>query len=56
MFAYDSAVAEAFPTIRAGVVHATSLTNGPSTRGLLDEYRSEQQAAVERLEATPIAA
>ena len=55
MFAYDSAVAEAFPTIRAGVVHATNLTNGPSTRGLLDEYRSEQQAAVERLEATPIA-
>lgn len=55
LFAYDEAVAEQYPTIRAGVVHATGLTNGPSPPGLLDEYRAEQGAASERLDATAIA-
>ena len=52
MFAYDDAVAGRYPTIRAGLVHATGLTNGPSPPDLLDEYRAEQRAASERLEAT----
>jgi DNA/RNA-binding domain of Phe-tRNA-synthetase-like protein len=55
MFAYDEAVAERYPTIRAGVVHATGLANGPSQPELLEEYRAEQHAASERLEATAIA-
>jgi DNA/RNA-binding domain of Phe-tRNA-synthetase-like protein len=55
VFAYDDAVAERYPTIRAGVVHATGLANGPSPPGLLDEYRAAQQAASERLSATAIA-
>jgi DNA/RNA-binding domain of Phe-tRNA-synthetase-like protein len=55
MFAYDAAVAERYPTIRAGVIHATGLANGPSPPGLLDEYRAEQRAASERLEATAVA-
>ena len=55
MFAYDSAITERFPTIRAGVIHATNLTNGPSPPELLEEYRAEQRAAAERLEVTPVA-
>jgi DNA/RNA-binding domain of Phe-tRNA-synthetase-like protein len=55
MFAYDDAVAERYPTIRAGVIHATRLANGPSSPELLEEYRAEQQAASERLKATVIA-
>ena len=55
MFAYDDAVTERYPTIRAGVIHATGLANGPSPPALLDEYRAEQRAASERLKATAIA-
>lgn len=55
MFAYDDAVAERYPMIRAGVAHATGLDNGPSPAELLDEYRAEQRAASERLKATAIA-
>ncbi len=55
MFAYDDAVAERYPTIRAGVIHATGLANGPSPPELLDEYRAEQQAASEMLKATAMA-
>ena len=55
MFTYDDAVAERYPTIRAGVIHATGLANGPSSAELLDEYRAEQQAASDRLNATAIA-
>jgi DNA/RNA-binding domain of Phe-tRNA-synthetase-like protein len=54
MFAYDDAVAERYPTIRAGVIHATGLANGPSSTELLDEHRAEQQAASDRLNATAI--
>jgi DNA/RNA-binding domain of Phe-tRNA-synthetase-like protein len=55
MFAYDDAIVERYPTIRAGVIHATGLANGPSPPGLLEEYRAEQRAATERLDATAIA-
>jgi DNA/RNA-binding domain of Phe-tRNA-synthetase-like protein len=55
MFAYDDALAERFPTIRAGVIHASRLSNGPSPPELLEEYLAEQQATSERLKATAIA-
>jgi DNA/RNA-binding domain of Phe-tRNA-synthetase-like protein len=55
MFAYDDAVAQRFPTIRAGVIHASRLANGLSPPELLEAYRAEQQAASERLKATAIA-
>lgn len=55
MFAYDDAVAKRFPTIRAGVIHATGLENGPSPPELLDEYQAEQRAASYRLNETAIA-
>ena len=54
MFAYDDAVVERYPTIRAGVIHATGLANGPSPPELLEEYRAEQRAALTKLEATAI--
>lgn len=49
LFAYDGAIVERFPAIRAGVVRANGLTNGPSPPGLLDEYGAEQEAVSERL-------
>src|SRR6266511_3177602 len=55
MVAYADAVAERYPTIRAGVIHATGLANGPSSSELLDDYRAEQQAASQRLKAMAIA-
>ena len=55
MFVYDAAITDRYPTIRAGVMHVTSLVNGPSPPKLLDEYQAEQQAASERLAATAIA-
>ena len=54
LFAYDDAVVERYPTIRAGVVNATGLSNGPSPPALLEEYRIEQRAASERLKETAI--
>ncbi len=54
-FAYDDAVADRYPTIRAGVIHAAGLANGPSPPGLLDRYRDEQTSVSERLRETAIA-
>jgi DNA/RNA-binding domain of Phe-tRNA-synthetase-like protein len=54
-FGYDPAVLERFPTIRAGVIHATGLVNTPSASELQDRYRVEQQAVSERLSDVPIA-
>jgi DNA/RNA-binding domain of Phe-tRNA-synthetase-like protein len=55
MFGYDPAVLAEYPRLRAAMIHATGLVNGPSPPALLAEYRREQQAAVERLQATAIA-
>jgi len=54
-FSYDSALIERFPTIRAGVIHATALNNGLSSASLLEAYTAEQQVVAKRLEETPIA-
>lgn len=56
MFGYDEAITERYPAIRAGVLSATGISNGPSPPGLAAEYRAEQQAACARLAATPVAA
>jgi DNA/RNA-binding domain of Phe-tRNA-synthetase-like protein len=55
VFTYDDRITTEFPTIRAGVVHATGLANRPSSQQLLDEYRAEQSAVSARLEGIPIA-
>jgi DNA/RNA-binding domain of Phe-tRNA-synthetase-like protein/GNAT superfamily N-acetyltransferase len=52
VFGYDQKVVEEYPTIRAGVVHATGLANGPSSPDLLAAYQTEQRAALERLKGT----
>ena len=54
-FAYDDAVADRYPTIRAGVIRATGLANGSSPPGLLDRYRDEQSSVSGRLRETAIA-
>ena len=55
LFAYDDAVTERYPTIRAAVIHATDLANGPSPPALLDEYGAEQRSVSERLGTTAVA-
>jgi DNA/RNA-binding domain of Phe-tRNA-synthetase-like protein len=55
LFGYDPAVIAQYPEIRAGVIHATGLNNGPSPPDLVAEYQAEQQAVCARLAATPIA-
>jgi DNA/RNA-binding domain of Phe-tRNA-synthetase-like protein len=55
VFAYDPTLVERYPTIRAGVVHAGGLVNGPSPPELLREYRAEQQAAADRLSKSAVA-
>lgn len=54
MFVYDPAITERFPSIRAGVIHAAGLSNGPSPEDLLVRYQLEQRAVAERLEGTAI--
>jgi DNA/RNA-binding domain of Phe-tRNA-synthetase-like protein len=55
VFGYDRAIVERFPTIRAGVVDAKGLRNGPSTPDLLAACRAEQEVVLQRLAATAIA-
>jgi DNA/RNA-binding domain of Phe-tRNA-synthetase-like protein len=55
MFIYDNAVLAEFSTIRAGLVHASGLANGPSPAELVAEYESEQRVVAERLATAPIA-
>lgn len=49
LFSYDSAILTAYPTIRAGAIHATGLTNGPTPKNLQASFKDEQTAAVERI-------
>jgi DNA/RNA-binding domain of Phe-tRNA-synthetase-like protein len=53
-FTYDPEVASRFPSIAGGVIHAVGLTSGPSTATLLDAYRAEQAATLERIGDTPL--
>ncbi|HEV2527035.1 MAG TPA: phenylalanine--tRNA ligase beta subunit-related protein [Thermomicrobiales bacterium] len=55
MFAYDPAIIDRFPATRGGLIHATGVSNGPSSPDLLDAYRAQQAATAERLRETPIA-
>ena len=55
MFSYDAAVAEQYPSIRAGVMLAGGLTNDPSSLELQAEYREAQASAIARLQTTAIA-
>ena len=55
MFAYDTAIAERFPTIRGGVILASGLGNGSSPTELREAFLAEQRVARKKLDETPIA-
>jgi DNA/RNA-binding domain of Phe-tRNA-synthetase-like protein len=55
VFGYDPEVIDRYPGIRAGVIHATGLTNGVSPPELTAEYMAEQRAAIVRVAETAIA-
>lgn len=55
MFVYDAPIAERYPEVHAGVLHATGLRGGESSPELLDEYRAEQRGVAGRLDSTPVA-
>ena len=46
LFSYDPALLAVFPTIRAGVIHAGGLVNGPSPVDLLQAFETEQRATI----------
>lgn len=50
MFGYHPSIVESFPTIRAGLAHATGVDNGATPPALRDAYFSEQQAVLARLD------
>lgn len=53
-FRYDPAVVDRYPALVGGVFHVGRVRNGPSPAALLDAYRAEQLAVLERLGATPL--
>jgi DNA/RNA-binding domain of Phe-tRNA-synthetase-like protein len=55
VFSYDPTLIDSYPTIRAGVIRATGLSNGPSPADLTALYRQEQHKRVEQFHQTPIA-
>jgi DNA/RNA-binding domain of Phe-tRNA-synthetase-like protein len=54
-FVYDAALLDSYPTIHAGVIHATGLANGPASPELVDDYEAEQAATKQRLDAVSLA-
>ncbi len=55
LFRYDPAIIDHFPTIRAGVIHASGLANEPSQPALIDEYLAEQETVKVRLDGIALA-
>lgn len=54
LFTYHPDIAETYPQVRAGVVHATGLQVGASSAEQLNRYRAEQEEAKAALDSTPI--
>ena len=54
MFSYHHEVLARFPTIRAGVVHAEGLVNGPGPDALRKAFQQQQAVSLDRLRDTPI--
>ncbi len=55
LFDYHPDILDRFPTIRAGVIHVTGLSNPPSSPELRQEYVTEQGAVVAGIGQTPLA-
>ena len=56
MFSYGQEVVDRYPTIRAGVVHAVGLSNGPSPALFQDEFLAQQDASRAELGSRSLAA
>lgn len=54
-FGYDAAIVAAFPGVVGGVIHATGLSNDPSTPPLHEAFLAEQEEVKTRLGDTPLA-
>lgn len=54
MFSYHHRVLARFPTIRAGVVHADGLVNGPSPEPLRKAFQEQQAVSLARFRGTPM--
>lgn len=50
VFSYDAGLLQQFPTIRAGVIHAKGVRNGPTPSGLRELYEREQLAVIGLME------
>jgi DNA/RNA-binding domain of Phe-tRNA-synthetase-like protein len=53
-FTYAPEIADRFPRIVGGVIHATKVTNGPSPADLVEAFQADQAAALARIGATPL--
>jgi DNA/RNA-binding domain of Phe-tRNA-synthetase-like protein len=54
LFRYAPNILERFPGTVGGVVHATGVTNGPTPRGLADEFATAQTDARARIGSIPL--
>jgi DNA/RNA-binding domain of Phe-tRNA-synthetase-like protein len=53
-FDYDPAIVERFPSIVGGVIHATGVTNGPTSSELAKAFGDTQSDVRARIGATPL--
>ncbi len=53
-FQYDAQIIERFPTIVGGLIHATGVSNGPTSPALAEALRAEAEAVRARIGATPL--
>jgi DNA/RNA-binding domain of Phe-tRNA-synthetase-like protein len=53
-FLYSDRLLDRFPGIRCGVIHATGLTNGPSSEKLKERYFAEQEKVLDEIGDTPL--
>ena len=54
MFQYDPEIIARFPTIVGGVIHAVGVTNEAAPAELIEAYRAEQAAVLDRIGATSL--
>lgn len=50
VFSYDSDLLARYPSIRAGVLQATNIRNGPAPAALREAYDEEQRRVLQRME------
>jgi DNA/RNA-binding domain of Phe-tRNA-synthetase-like protein len=53
-FTYADAIADRFPAVNGGAIHAIGVTNGPTSPDLAQAYAEEQAAVLARIGSTPL--